>query len=129
MEVTAIGSRENTKWPQRGIPSNELLSVLTQPNLIERIAPDQIPATLTGLTIAAAMLGARMDSEYAKALEVSETKSLEQYLTVEEVADMLSVATRWVRTRAEQLGGIRLTNKTLRFPLGRVKAYLARRQI
>ena len=97
--------------------------------MLDKIDPEQIPATLTALVLAAAMLGARMHSEHSNALEISETKSLEQYLTVEEVADMLSVATRWVRTRAEQLGGIRLTNKTLRFPLGRVKAYLARRQV
>ena len=53
---------------------------------------------------------------------------LDQYLTVQEVADRLAMSAGWVNLNKRKLGGVKLSGKALRIPEKSVLRFLAGRR-
>lgn len=54
---------------------------------------------------------------------------VEEYLTPGQAAERLKVDPRWVYRHARKLGGVRLSDRTLRFTVAGIDRYAARRRL
>ena len=93
-------------------------------SLIDEVEVHEIPDVLGEL--------ARMQAIVQKRLQPptrnGTTPKLDQYLTVEEVAERLSIGTKWVYDHADQLGAVHLSTRAVRFPERAVQRYLTARR-
>ncbi len=89
--------------------------------ILEEIPPSEIPDVLGELARATVVVQLRLQQP----TQNGTAPKFDQYLTVEEVADRLKVGTKWVYEHADQLGGVHLSTRAVRFPQRAVQRYLA----
>lgn len=89
--------------------------------ILEEISVSEIPDVLGELARAQAVAQLRLQPP----AQNGTASKLDQHLTVDEVADRLSVGTKWVYDHADQLGAVHLSTRAVRFPERAVQRYLA----
>ncbi len=89
--------------------------------IVEEISVSEIPDVLGELARAKAVVQLRLQPPAQNGI----ASKLDQHLTVNEVAALLSVGTKWVYDNADQLGAVRLSARAVRFPERAVQRSLA----
>lgn len=92
--------------------------------IIDEVAVSEIPDVLGELARAQAVAQLRLQPP----TQNGTVPKLDQYLTVEEVAEHLKVGTKWIYDHVDELGGMRLSSRAVRFPSRAIQRYLAGRR-
>ncbi len=87
--------------------------------LLERVPREHIPALIAAL--AAHLMEPEPEQENGR-------PTGNALLTADQVAERLSVDRKWVYTHRDELGGLNLSRKRLRFPSDAVERYIQRRK-
>lgn len=94
----------------------ELLTLLSDPERVQDVAPEAIPALIGEAAALQAQLWARLHAPTATAPAPAAKADADELLTVKQAAARLGVAAKWMYRHADDLPFTRrLTSGTLRF--------------
>ena len=86
----------------------------------DAVPPDQVSDAIGELEALKSRLWARLLIPIAAPTNHDPAN---RYLRPREVAELLGVNTRWVYRHSRELGGVQLSDRTLRFPITNVHAF------
>jgi hypothetical protein len=104
-----------------------------EPARVGEVPRERIAALMAQTAALQAGLAARaleLEGPREPAEPASPTPSAEEFLTVQEAAELLHVRPRWLYDHASEIPGIeRLSKKTLRIPRKGLEKYLSRKRL
>ena len=95
--------------------------------IVEKCPPDALPDLVGELARAQAVATLRLHENGASSAPANPVRSLDRYLTAEELANRLNLSPKWCYDHADELGAVRLSGRAVRFPEMAVSRYIAAR--